>query len=91
MEAFVGWTRQNRKLRAGFFPDAGNLNASNADMCSDTAGPSNSGSGVLFELLDRSKSHTFTISATTNTYRQLGFELDYNSHTAFQGVLRHYT
>ena len=37
-----------------YFPEEGNLNASNADMCSDVAGPSCSGSGDLFELSDRS-------------------------------------
>ena len=36
------------------FPEAGNLNGSNADMCSDVAGPSISGSGDLFKLSDRS-------------------------------------
>ena len=39
---------------ASYFPKAGNLNGSNADMCSDEAGPSSSGSGDLFELLDNS-------------------------------------
>ena len=39
---------------ASYFPEAGNLNGSNADMCSDVAGPSISGSGDLFELSDRS-------------------------------------
>ena len=33
-----------------YFPEAGNLNGSNADMCSDVAGPSISGVGDLFEL-----------------------------------------
>ena len=46
---------------ASYFPEAGNFNGSNADMCSDVAGPSISGSGDLFELSDRSRSRTFTI------------------------------
>ena len=36
------------------FLQTGNLNGSNADMCSDVAGPLSSGSGDLFKLLDRS-------------------------------------
>ena len=39
---------------ASHFPEAGNLNGSNADTYSVVAGPSCSGSGVLFELSDRS-------------------------------------
>ena len=45
--------------KASFFPEAGNLNGRNADMCSDVAGPSSSGSGDLFELLDRSNTTCF--------------------------------
>ena len=36
------------------FPQSGNSNGSNADMCSEVAGPSNSGSGDLSELSNRS-------------------------------------
>lgn len=39
---------------ASYFPEAGNLNGSNADMCSNVAGSSSSRSGYLFELSDRS-------------------------------------
>ena len=69
------------------YPKAGNLNGSNADMCS-----SSSGAGDLFELLDRSnETIIFTISPTTSTTGgHLGFERDFNSHTAFRSVLRHY-
>ena len=35
--------------RASYFPEAGNLNGSDADMCSHVAGPSRSGSGDSFE------------------------------------------
>ena len=35
---------------ASYFPEAGNLNSSNTDMCPDVAGPSSSGSGDLFEV-----------------------------------------
>ena len=38
----------------GVFPEVGNVNGSNADVCSDVAGPSSSGSGDLIELSDRS-------------------------------------
>ena len=39
---------------ASYFPEEGNLNGSNVDMCSNVTGPSISGSGDLFELSDRS-------------------------------------
>ena len=39
---------------ASYFPEAGNLNDSNADMCSDVAVPLTSGPGDLFEPSDRS-------------------------------------
>ena len=37
-----------------YFPEAGNLNGSNANMCSNVAGSWSSSSGDLFELSDRS-------------------------------------
>ena len=43
----------NELNMASYFPEAGNLNCSNADICSGVAGPSSSGSGDLFELSDR--------------------------------------
>ena len=42
----------NESNMASYFPEAENVNGSNADMCSDVAGPSSSGSGHLFELSD---------------------------------------
>ena len=39
---------------ASYFPEAGNLNGSYADMCSDVAWRSKSGSGDLFVLSERS-------------------------------------
>ena len=72
---------------ASYFPEAGNVNGSNTDVCSDVAGPLSSGSDALFELSDRSTSRIFTIFPTTSTNgRHLGFERDYNSHSAFWGV-----
>ena len=44
---------------ASYFPEAGNLNDRNADMCSDVAGPSSTGSEDLFELSDRSNTTYF--------------------------------
>ena len=44
---------------ASYFPEAGNLNGSHADMCSDVTGRSSSGSGDLFELSDRSNTTYF--------------------------------
>ena len=38
---------------ASCFPEAGNLNGRNVDMCSDVAGPSSSDSEDLFERSDR--------------------------------------
>ena len=40
----------NKSNMALYFPEVGNLNGSNADMCSDVAEPSSSGLGDLFEL-----------------------------------------
>ena len=80
----------NDSNMASYFPEAGNLNGSNSDMCSYVVGPSSSGPGDLFELSDGSSSCPFTISPTTSpTGRHLGFERDYNYHAAFRGVLRH--
>ena len=45
----VGIVVTNEPNMAWFFPEAGNLNGSNADMCSDVAGPLSSGSGDLFK------------------------------------------
>ena len=42
----------NKSNMGSYFPEAGNLNSSNADMCSDVAGPSSSGSGDFFEPSD---------------------------------------
>ena len=44
----------NESNMASYFPRAGNLNGSSADMCFDMAGPSRSSLGDLFELSDRS-------------------------------------
>ena len=75
---------------ASYFPEAGNLNGSNAVMCSNVAGPSSSGSEDLFDFGSSSRYRTFIISPTASaTGRHLGFEHDYYSHTAFRGVLRH--
>ena len=49
----VGVVFKNESNMASYFAEAGNLNCSNADMCSGVAGPSSSGSGDLFELSDR--------------------------------------
>ena len=72
---------------ASYFPEAGNLNGSNADTCSYVAGPLSSNLGDLFELPDRSN-ETETESLNTGprtTGRNLGFERDYNSLTAIRG------
>ena len=42
-----------------YFSEAGNLNGRNADMFSDVAGPSSSGSGDFFYLSDRSNTTYF--------------------------------
>ena len=87
----VGVVVSNESNMASYFLEAGNLNDSNADMCSDVTGPSISGSGDLFDFRSSSRCRTFNISPTTsNTGRHLGFERDYNSNTVFQDVLRHY-
>ena len=75
----MGVVVTNEYNMASYFPEAGNLNGSNADMCSDAAGPSSGDSGDLFELSNSSRSRTFTISPTTSTTdRHLVYERDYN-------------
>ena len=85
----------NESNMASYFPEAGNLNSSNADICSDVAGPSSSGSGDLFELSDRSNNTLdpvllLFLPTTSTTGRHLGFKRDHNCPTVFRGVLRHY-
>ena len=64
---------------ASNFPEAGNLNGSNADKCSDVAGPSSTSPGDLFDFRSSSCSRMFTISPTTSTAgRHLAFECDCN-------------
>ena len=46
--------RKTARLMASYFPEAGNFNNNNADMCPDVAGPSSSGSGDFLELSDSS-------------------------------------
>ena len=46
----VGVVVTNECNMASYFPEAGNLNGDNADMCFDVAGPSNRGLGDLFEV-----------------------------------------
>ena len=76
---------------ASYFSEAGNLNGSNAYMCSDVAGPSSSGSGDLFDFGSSSRSRTFTISSITSTTGlHFRFERDYKSYTALRGVFRRY-
>ena len=61
-----------------FSPKQKLFNGRNADICSDVAGPSSSGSGDFLLC-------TFAISPTTNTTgRHLRFDRDYNFHTAFR-------
>ena len=45
----------NESNMASYFQEAGNLSGSCTGMCSEVAGPSNSGSRNLFGLLDREK------------------------------------
>ena len=63
----VGVVVTSESNMAPYFPEAGNLNGINADMCSDVAGPSSSSSGDLFELSDMSRSHILTIYPATST------------------------
>ena len=52
---------------ASYLPEAGNLNGGNADMCSDVAGPSSSGSGDLFDFGSSSRFRSLTTMTTTKT------------------------
>ena len=51
----VGVVVTNESNIASYFPKAGNVNGSNANVCSDMAGPSISGSRDLFKLSDGSE------------------------------------
>ena len=57
----VGVVVTNETNMASFFPEAGNFNASNADMCSGVAGPSSSGSGDLFDFGSSSRSSSLLL------------------------------
>ena len=61
-----------------YFPEAGSLNGSNADRCSDVAGPSSSGMGDLFELSDRSciRSIEWSLQAFEIMQAQFFFKCD---------------
>ena len=50
----VGVVVTNKSNMASYFPEAGNFNDSNAEVCSDVAGPSSSSSSDLFEFSARS-------------------------------------
>ena len=76
----VGVAVTNESNMTSYFPEAGNVNGSNADMCSDMAGPSSSGSGGLFEFSDRSNTTDPPITNTTAT-----IERDYNIPCCLSG------
>ena len=60
-------------------------------MCSDVAGLSVAARAICLSFQKGQILSTFTISSTTSTTSvHLGFERDYNYHTAFRGVLRHH-
>ena len=90
----VGDVVTNESNMASYFPEEGNLNGSIADMTCILMWIGRGvdrGSGDLFELSDRSnKTDPESIKGPRTTGRHFGFERDYNSHTAFRGVLRHY-
>ena len=52
----------NESNMASYFPEAGNLNGRNTDMCSDVAEPPSGGTGDLFELSGRSNTTYFYYS-----------------------------
>ena len=75
----------NESNMAPYFPEAGNLYGSNAEMCFNVVGLSSSHSGDLFEVLDRSNK---IISPTTSPNgHHLGFERGYNFHTTFRAYV----
>ena len=77
---------------ASYFPEEGNLNGRNTDMCSDVAGPSSSGSGDLFELSERSnKADPESLNRADHYWPpSLDFSVTTTPETSFRGVLRHY-
>ena len=79
-----GSCSQERILFGVLFRRSRTSNGSNADMCSDVAGPSSSGSGDLFAHSDRSDETIILLIPPPLAGRRLRFEHgDYNSHTAF--------
>ena len=52
---------------ASYFPEEGNLNGRNADMCSDVDGPSSSGWGTRSNFQIGQILRTFTIFSATST------------------------
>ena len=58
----VHWGSCDESNIASYFPEGENLNGSNADMRSNVAGPSSSGSGDLFDFGSSSRFRSFTIS-----------------------------
>ena len=69
---------------ASYFLEVGNLNGRNADMC-HVLGPRVAARGICFRFQMGQILRTVTISPITiTTGRHLGFERDYNYHTAFR-------
>ena len=87
----VGVVVTNDSNMVSFFPEVGNLNGSNANICSDVAGHQVAVRAICFDFGSSSRSRTLTISTTISTTdRYLGFGRDYNYYTPLRGVLCHY-
>ena len=68
---------------ASYLPEAGNSNGSNTDMCSMWLGHLLAAWALFLSFQIDHRSRTLTISPTaSNTSCLLGFEHDYNYHTA---------
>ena len=75
---------------ASYFPEAGNLNGSYVDMCSDGSGPFSSGSGDLFELSYRSNETIILLFPPLVTLLAAILDLSVTTTHHLRGVLRHH-
>ena len=76
---------------ASYFFEGVNLNGSKLTCVPMWLGRRVAARAICLSLKKGQILRTFTISSTASTTGiHLGFEHDYNYHTAFQGVLRHH-
>ena len=81
----------NKKYSTSYFFKAVNLNGSKLICVLMWLGRRVAARAICLSFQKGQILRTFTISSNaSNTSVHLGFERDYNYHTAFRGVLRHH-